>query len=67
MEKKTITKMSHVCPRCGAKYTATPALSRSDNKTLLCPDCGTREALESLGLGLDEQEKILATIHRSCR
>lgn len=34
------------CPRCGAIYHGVPALSRQDNETLICPDCGTREALE---------------------
>ena len=35
-----------VCPVCGQGYYDAPALSRKDNKTLICPDCGTREALE---------------------
>ncbi|WP_283250133.1 hypothetical protein [Ruminococcus bromii] len=35
-----------------------------DNLTILCPDCGTREALESIGVDETEQEKILDTIHR---
>lgn len=34
---------------------------------LVCPDCGTREALESMGVAPDEQEQILAAIHRSGR
>nr|DAQ42338.1 MAG TPA: hypothetical protein [Caudoviricetes sp.] len=55
------------CPRCGAMYGGAPALSRQDNETLICPDCGTREALESLGVGAEEQESILETIHRSQR
>lgn len=55
-----------VCPRCGQMYAEPPALSRVDNETLICPDCGTREALESIGVKPDEQEKILETIHR-CR
>ena len=54
-----------ICPRCGKIYSGVPALSRADNKTFLCPDCGTREALESIGVEADEQEKILETIHRS--
>lgn len=52
-----------VCPRCGVEYTDPPALSRIDNETFICPDCGTREALESIGIKADEQEKIIATIH----
>jgi hypothetical protein len=35
-----------------------------DNSGPICPDCGTREALESIGVGADEQERILNTIHR---
>ena len=54
------------CPRCGKPYTGAPALSRADNETLICPDCGTREALDSLGVKPEEQEQILAAIHR-CR
>lgn len=53
----------HVCPRCGQEYTGYPAMSR-DNSVPICPDCGTRETLESIGVGLDEQERILDTIHR---
>lgn len=52
-----------ICPKCGKKYQGSPALSRVDNITYICPDCGTREALESIGVDKDEQEEILATIH----
>lgn len=54
-----------ICPLCGKTYSDPPALSRTDNETLICPDCGTRQALESIGVGADEQDKILDTIHRS--
>ena len=54
---------TRTCPRCGCTYTERPALSRSDNSTLICPDCGTREALESMGISIDEQDKILGIIH----
>lgn len=47
-----------VCPRCGNVYHHLPALSRLDNETLICPDCGTREALSSIGVETDEQEKL---------
>ena len=56
-----------VCPLCGQTYGEAPALSRTDNETLICPDCGTRQALESLGVSAEEQEKILAIIHRAYR
>lgn len=52
-----------VCPVCGRKYMERPALSRADGETLICPDCGTREALDTIGVGEDEQEKILSIIH----
>lgn len=33
------------CPNCGNIYTQYPALSRRDNKTYICPDCGVEEAM----------------------
>ena len=59
--------VTDVCPKCGQPYKGRPALSREDNKTLICPDCGVREALESIGVGAAEQEEILAIIHRNVR
>ena len=56
--KENITRTA-VCPRCGKEYTGRPAVSRADNQTLICPDCGTREALESIGVDTAEQDKIL--------
>jgi len=56
-----------VCPLCGKNYGEAPALSRTDNETLICPDCGTRQALQSIGVSAEEQEKILAIIHRAYR
>ena len=54
-----------VCPLCGKTYIEPPALSRTDNETLFCPDCGTRQALGSIGISAEEQEKILSIIHRT--
>ena len=51
------------CPRCGAQYGGVPALSRKYPNMQICPDCGTREALESIGVSADEQEKIISIIH----
>lgn len=53
-----------VCPLCGLSYTEPPALSRTDNETPICPDCGTRQALDSIGVSAEEQEKILSIIHQ---
>lgn len=52
------------CPRCGGVYSEHGAVSRADNLTVICPDCGTREALQSIGVDEKEQEKILMMIHQ---
>jgi len=44
--KQTSLGGQRVCPVCGETYTGYPAISRRDNLTEICPDCGTREALE---------------------
>ncbi len=62
--KNVITFEARKCPVCGCTYTDHPALSRRDNETEICPDCGVREALASIGVGTDEQEQILDTIRR---
>lgn len=51
------------CPKCGRTYTAPSAISRADNRTPICPDCGIRESLESIGCTLEEQDHILGLIH----
>jgi len=51
-----------VCPKCGKHYKGHPAISRVDNITPICPLCGTREALEGLGISKEEQEKIISSI-----
>ena len=61
---KTETSSIVTCPFCGHTYSGHPAISRTDNKTPICPDCGTREALQSLGVSIEEQNKIIAAIHR---
>ena len=54
-----------ICPRCHKAYHAVPTRSRKDGRIQICPDFGTREALDSIGVELTEQEKILDAIHRS--
>lgn len=34
------------CPICKKSYKNHPALSRKDNKTEICPECGQREAFD---------------------
>lgn len=36
------------CPKCKKKYTEHSAISRVDNKTEICPECGHKEAVEAL-------------------
>ena len=57
-------KETRICPLCGQSYTGYPAVSRTDNETLICPDCGVRQALSDIGISEDEREKILSIIHR---
>ena len=35
------------CPKCKKEFTEHPALSREDNETEVCPECGIKEALEA--------------------
>lgn len=53
--------MDKICPACGKRYNARPALSRRDGETDICPDCGTREALE----GLPRARKKLSPVERT--
>lgn len=53
------------CPKCGQEYTGHPALSREDSELMICPDCGTREALDTLAIPKEEQDRIIEAIHRS--
>lgn len=34
------------CPKCKKEFTEHPALSRKDNETEICPECGVGEAVE---------------------
>lgn len=64
---KDNVRQIRVCPLCGKTYGEAPALSRTGNETLICPDCGTRQALESIGIDAEERERILSIIHQSYR
>ena len=56
MEKK-------ICPECGKEYSSRPALSRKDNKTMICPKCGMMDALDTdantiLGIKEKDEESV---------
>ena len=50
-------KKTRICPICGREYTDYPALSRRDNTTEICPDCGVGEALEDFFNNSNVQDK----------
>ena len=47
------------CPFCGKMYTRPPALSRTDNKTEICPLCGVREALLSASMPEKKTQELI--------
>lgn len=53
------------CPICGKEYQEPPAISRKDNETEICPDCGTLEALEAVGATQETKDEVLRTIHEA--
>ena len=63
MKDDNVTEL-RICPICGRPYSGVPALSRTDNKTQIFPECGTRQALASIVVDKEEQEKILSIIHQ---
>jgi len=54
--------MERVCPKCGRTYTAYPALSKIDNVTPICPECRMHEAMDSLKIDKEHQDKIIEMI-----
>ena len=53
------------CPACGSVYQDHPAISRRDNHTEICPQCGLREALEDFGMPDEKANEILQKIMKS--
>ena len=45
-EEKGTWQSYDVCPRCDSTIKEDPAISRRDNKTDICSNCGGAEALE---------------------
>lgn len=42
-----MSEVIKICPVCKKEYTGHSAISRKDNKTEICPECGAREAIEA--------------------
>lgn len=53
------------CPRCKREFERLLALSRKDNKTMICDQCGTEEALEDYQKGMNQtpQERTRAQVY----
>ena len=51
-----------LCPFCGKLYTLPPALSRTDNRTEICPTCGIREALRSASVSEEQIEAMISSM-----
>lgn len=47
-ETTELNKNGRKCPRCGNIMLGYPAISRFDNVTEICSDCGTEESLENM-------------------
>ena len=52
------------CPKCGKEYDRLLALSREDNKTMICDDCGVIEALEAAGFADNIVKETVNQIHK---
>lgn len=59
------------CPKCGKEHKRLLALSRKDNKTMICDNCGMLEALKDYQRKDDPAErtrkKVYATGNRWAR
>jgi len=54
-----------ICPICGKKYSEYPALSRKDDKTEICPQCGMLEALTAFGITDEKAHEALDEIREA--
>ena len=55
-----------ICPKCKGNFKRLLAVSRIDNKTMICDECGTKEVLDAAGLteGSSIRSAILSCIGR---
>lgn len=52
----------NVCAKCKKEFDYPPAVSRTDNESVLCRVCSASEALEAAGMSDEEMEHILAEV-----
>lgn len=63
--KETINqKQIRSCPKCGREYIVAPAISRKDNKTEICPNCGLIESLENFQSHLEKEKDAALKLAR---
>ena len=53
-----------ICPICNKEYIGYPALSRVDNKTEICSNCGIRQALQHTNLSEVDIENLIQKINK---
>ena len=56
------------CPSCGREYERLLALSRKDNNTMICDECGSMEALDAAGFAENSSvREIIKNIYKEQR
>jgi len=58
-------RSKRTCPVCGRTYTEPPAISRRSKGMEICPECGTREAIEDWNRDQEERMKERTKTHAS--
>lgn len=58
------TLEARVCPICHKIYSGYPSISRRDNKTEICPICGSKEAMTDAGFkeGDEIWDKVIEVV-----
>lgn len=57
--KKGKNMSMKICPKCGRGYTEESAISRVDNKTKICSECGMLEGADAAGWSDEEKEELI--------
>lgn len=55
--KTDLVKDEKVCPICHNLITSYPAISRKDDKTEICSECGVKEAITAFENHLKEESE----------